>query len=269
MTSTEKWRPIPGYEGLYEISSEGRVKKLARTVTRSWRGRGVPYQATERELVLRPDASGSRFRYPRVVLYGEGKRSGNKTGVARLVLLAFGGEAAAESAIEYRDGDSENVALANLISHEIERPGEYWRPIPGWEDHYEVSSLGRVRSRPRRVLQDRDGIVRHHAARIMKTYLIQSSGYPALVLQAPGRTKRRSPVHQYVCEAFHGLRPPGAEVCHRDGDRENARADNLYWGTKAENTRDKIITGFADLAGITAAEAEALILTLRRERLAA
>jgi hypothetical protein len=231
MTSTEKWRPIPGYEGLYEISSEGRVKKLARTVTRSWRGRGVPYQATERELVLRPDASGSRFRYPRVVLYGEGKRSGNKTGVARLVLLAFGGEAAAESAIEYRDGDSENVALANLISHEIERPGEYWRPIPGWEDHYE--------------------------------------GYPALVLQAPGRTKRRSPVHQYVCEAFHGLRPPGAEVCHRDGDRENARADNLYWGTKAENTRDKIITGFADLAGITAAEAEALILTLRRERLAA
>lgn len=29
----ETWKPVVGYEGLYEVSDLGRVKKVARTIT--------------------------------------------------------------------------------------------------------------------------------------------------------------------------------------------------------------------------------------------
>ena len=48
------------------------------------------------------------------------------------------------------------------------------------------------------------------------------------------------PVHRLVCEAFHGPAPEGAtQVRHLDGDPMNNHADNLAWGTYAENEADK------------------------------
>ena len=38
MNSTEKsetWRPVKGYEGLYEVSDRGRVKRVFQVITRS------------------------------------------------------------------------------------------------------------------------------------------------------------------------------------------------------------------------------------------
>lgn len=29
-TITEQWQDIPGYEGIYQVSTEGRVKRLSR-----------------------------------------------------------------------------------------------------------------------------------------------------------------------------------------------------------------------------------------------
>lgn len=46
-------------------------------------------------------------------------------------------------------------------------------------------------------------------------------------------------VHIAVCSAFHGPRPDGRFAAHRDGDKLNNRADNLYWATSEENERDK------------------------------
>lgn len=34
ITSTE-WRPVPGYEGLYEVSKEGKIRSVSRSVTRT------------------------------------------------------------------------------------------------------------------------------------------------------------------------------------------------------------------------------------------
>lgn len=36
---TEEWRPVPGYEGLYEVSNEGRVRSLDRVVHHSSAGK--------------------------------------------------------------------------------------------------------------------------------------------------------------------------------------------------------------------------------------
>lgn len=30
ITETEQWNDIPGYEGIYQVSTEGRVKRLSR-----------------------------------------------------------------------------------------------------------------------------------------------------------------------------------------------------------------------------------------------
>lgn len=32
MNKEEIWKPIPGYEGMYEVSSEGRIKSLERDI---------------------------------------------------------------------------------------------------------------------------------------------------------------------------------------------------------------------------------------------
>ena len=35
MSALERWKPVNGYEGIYEVSSHGRVRSVDRTVTRS------------------------------------------------------------------------------------------------------------------------------------------------------------------------------------------------------------------------------------------
>jgi hypothetical protein len=36
---------------------------------------------------------------------------------------------------------------------------------------------------------------------------------------------------------------PGLLACHADGDKTNNRAENLYWGTAADNSQDTIRHG--------------------------
>ena len=71
--SDEIWLPIPGYEGLYEVSSLGRVKSLAR------KGR-------HQEKMLKLDRSA---KYPTVVLWKNNKKVTKR--VHSIVLLAFEG----------------------------------------------------------------------------------------------------------------------------------------------------------------------------------
>ena len=64
----ESWRPVPGFEGSYEVSDRGRVRSLGRTVVKS---NGVRYPVQPR--FLRPAdhaglamvglATGRRGRY--------------------------------------------------------------------------------------------------------------------------------------------------------------------------------------------------------------
>ena len=102
---------------------------------------------------------------------------------------------------------------------------EEWRCIPGFEGRYEVSSLGRVKSYvggPTRIL--RQHIRRHR--------------YLSVRLYSGDGSAKRYTVHRLVLSAFHGPCPPGHEGCHRDGDMQNNRSDNLYWGTREQNMAD-------------------------------
>lgn len=68
----------------------------------------------------------------------------------------------------------------------------------------------------------------------------RGKGYPSVSLLRPdGKTSRRS-VHRLICEAFHGAPPtPDHECRHLDGNPENGRPSNLWWGTREENWRDR------------------------------
>lgn len=63
-------------------------------------------------------------------------------------------------------------------------------------------------------------------------------GYLVACLNHRGRKQQRK-VHQLVLEAFVGLRPPGTEGCHKDGNQFNNWAWNLYWGTDQDNADDR------------------------------
>lgn len=46
-------------------------------------------------------------------------------------------------------------------------------------------------------------------------------------------------VHRLVAYAFHGAPPEGKPyACHKDGDRRNNAAENLYWGDADDNAQD-------------------------------
>jgi hypothetical protein len=107
--------------------------------------------------------------------------------------------------------------------------GERWLTIP-FAQSYAVSDLGRVK----RIAAE----PRHLCGRVLKPK-INSGGYPEVTLYVEGNPYFFR-VHQLVCRSFHGERPRGKdEIGHVDGNRMNARADNLRWVTKEENYADR------------------------------
>lgn len=114
---------------------------------------------------------------------------------------------------------------------------EVWRAVPGHDGAYEVSSLGRVRSLDR-MLPGRDGSLRPWPGRILKPRVY--NGYSNVKL---GRGKWIS-VHRLVLSVFSSLPPfDGAECRHLNGDRSDNRAENLAWGSSAQNKLDMALHG--------------------------
>lgn len=99
----EAWKPIPGYEGLYEVSNLGRVRSLDR-VEYYVRG-GRKRKGRLLKLFL-------SHGYKRVVLSVDGKQ--RKVMVHNLVLSAFVGPRPASFQTNHIDGNKTNNVLENL-----------------------------------------------------------------------------------------------------------------------------------------------------------
>jgi len=114
----------------------------------------------------------------------------------------------------------------------MEHPEEEWRPVAGYEDRYEVSSLGRVRS-----LWAIGWNYRRRRDLILKTPL-NKQGYPTVNLA--GTPRRPHEVQKLVCLAFHGPRPSERHTAaHRDGIKPNCSAENIRWATWEEQAADR------------------------------
>jgi hypothetical protein len=103
--TSEQWRPVVGYEGLYEVSDHGRVRSLDRHFDR----RGHPVRVWGRVMRL---SWSNRGGYPTVGLCRDGKQ--RTWNVHRLVMEAFVGPMPAGMEIRHIDGNPANACLVNL-----------------------------------------------------------------------------------------------------------------------------------------------------------
>ena len=120
---------------------------------------------------------------------------------------------------------------------------ELWLPVVGHDERYEVSNLGRVRSRDI-ISRGRGGKPVLRRGRV----LAQSNdkdGYKTVSIHFGEHNQRTSKVHQLVASAFIGPKPNGLEVGHIDGVRGNNAASNLKYTTKRDNQADRIAHGTA------------------------
>ena len=101
----EEWKDIEGFEGLYQASSEGRIRSLDREVA----GNAGSVQFRKGKM-MKPAMD--RGGYLQVQLYKEGKRKWFK--VHRLVYSAFCGEIPNELQVNHIDEDKTNNKLENL-----------------------------------------------------------------------------------------------------------------------------------------------------------
>jgi hypothetical protein len=109
--------------------------------------------------------------------------------------------------------------------------------VPGWR----VGNDGSVWSR-RRSGTPNGGFLSDEWRRL-KPFPATRTGHMRLHLKSRREGHRGFFVHRIVLETFVGPCPDGMESCHRDGNPANNAVENLYWGTRAQNTLDKITHG--------------------------
>lgn len=101
----EEWLPVKGFEGLYEVSNQGRVKALP-CEHRHWCGKKLPQP--ERLLTLTKHTGGYRM-----VALKNGQRSGIKRFVHRLVMESFVGDGFSQD-VNHINGNKTDNRLENL-----------------------------------------------------------------------------------------------------------------------------------------------------------
>lgn len=107
-----------------------------------------------------------------------------------------------------------------------------WRPVVGFEGHYEVSNAGHVRSLDR-VVRNINGHSRSHKGRMLSPSATRY-GYMKVNFYENGKGVTDY-VHRVVAAAFIGPCPEGMEVDHIDNDSQNNCVENLTYITHAQN----------------------------------
>lgn len=111
---------------------------------------------------------------------------------------------------------------------------EEWKDIPGFENKYQISNFGRVKTL---------NYKRTKQPRIMNG-ITEIRGYSCIAFRegGAGSKQRHFMVHRLVAQAFIPNPDNKPFVNHKDGNRSNNKVDNLEWCTRAENEEHKIYT---------------------------
>ena len=115
-------------------------------------------------------------------------------------------------------------------------PTEPWRPVPGYEGIYDVSSKGRIRR-----IHSPNG---HHKETLYGILepVINRYGYHRITL-SKNNIRINYSVHRLVALAF--IENPNNKpfINHIDGNKVNNTVENLEWCTSGENNRHAFATG--------------------------
>ena len=100
---------------------------------------------------------------------------------------------------------------------------EIWKPVVGWENLYEVSNLGNIRTL-------------HYKKPYLMHPTVDQKGYMRISFVAPNTKKyKRYGVHRVVAEAFIPNPEKLPQINHKDEDKTNNHIDNLEWCTGKYN----------------------------------
>jgi hypothetical protein len=110
---------------------------------------------------------------------------------------------------------------------------EIWKDYAGFEEIYQVSTCGNVRSLDRVIIQSNGRIKKIKGIEPMKTR-INKFGYGYIALRLNGKYKMKT-VHRMVAETFIHNVHNKPEVNHISGSKIDNRVQNLEWLTSSEN----------------------------------
>lgn len=116
---------------------------------------------------------------------------------------------------------------------------EIWKPIPGYGDHYEASSHGRIKSKARTVIKR--GVSMRYRERMLSQFG-DRDGYLKVRFGVDG-VKYTAQVGRLVLMAFSRMPEEGEECRHGLGGPADNRPANLQWGTHLQNNRDRLLHG--------------------------
>lgn len=123
---------------------------------------------------------------------------------------------------------------------------EEWKPIKEYEELYEVSSFGRIRSL--------DKIIKTHnrfgnmnkkiKGKIIKEVINKKTGYSQIILSKE-KNKKMFLIHRLVLENFIPNPENKPQVNHIDGNKQNNNLNNLEWCTRSGNIKHSFKTGLS------------------------
>ena len=116
---------------------------------------------------------------------------------------------------------------------------EQWKDIPGWEDLYQASNLGRVRSKDRMMYVNVFGKTpcrRLKKGRVLKQAIHNPGRHPEYLVSLSRDGKKITPyVHRLIALTFIPNPQNLPEVNHKDENSLNNCVWNLEWCTRDYN----------------------------------
>ena len=110
---------------------------------------------------------------------------------------------------------------------------EIWKDIKGYENIYQVSNLGRVKSLTRKI-----NVL--HGVRIIQGHILKpfktNTGYFRVDLKSHQKSNYKS-IHRLVAETFIPNPNNFPIVNHKDNNPTNNKVDNLEWCTQSYNIK--------------------------------
>jgi hypothetical protein len=129
---------------------------------------------------------------------------------------------------------------------------EIWKDIKGYEGHYQVSNLGRVKSLNREI--NRGGV---RGNMLLDEKILKQSthhkGYRTIQFKVDGKIKTYK-IHQLVAMSFLGHTPCGMSsiIDHIDNNKSNNNVSNLRIVSNRENTsKGKLVGKSSKYTGVS------------------